>query len=410
MEGIDNKGLVLLDLFSGIGGFHKGLSDAGFVFDEVYFSEIDRHAIANYKYNYNEAKYIGSVEHILRSGIRKPNIITFGSPCQDFSLAGKRAGLGGAKSSLISHALAAVDLFRPEVFIWENVKGTFSSNGGRDFLAILQAIANIGGYECEWQLVNTAWILPQNRERIYLVGHLATHFRNWRNIFPIGENEEVVGKTQQEKGAANKIAYTITSCSEVKLNLETNYILSNGHGFVKDSVSDICPTIRSNSFEHNTAVIVAQRGRPSVLSPKRTEYGKSIRKNYENGSIKEKRKNIQQLEPRTDGITNTLTSVQKDNLLIEDSRIRRLTEIECERLQGFPDNWTKYGVYDKQIWINKKENTYKIVEGVQEIPKTQRYKMLGNAVTAKKVENISKRIKKNMDENKNIGFIFGRKG
>ena len=81
--------MILLDMFSGIGGFHLGLEDAGFKFSEVYFSEIDKHAIANYKYNFKDAKYIGSVESILRSGIRRPNIITFGSPCQDFSQIGR---------------------------------------------------------------------------------------------------------------------------------------------------------------------------------------------------------------------------------------------------------------------------------------------------------------------------------
>lgn len=177
-------------------------------------------------------------------------------------------------------------------------------------------------------------------------------------------------------------------------------------------------------------IIVAQRGR--ILSPKRTEYGKSIRKEYEAGNVKEKRKNIQQLEPRTDGISNTLTGVQKDNLvLIENNiqvksgtkdgfetaqpgdsinlsmpnsktrrgrvgvgvaqtldtqanqsvllqgNIRRLTEIECERLQGFPDDWTKYGNYDGEI---------------KEISRTQRYKMCGNAVTRDVVELIGRKL------------------
>ncbi len=138
------------------------------------------------------------------------------------------------------------------------------------------------------------------------------------------------------------------------------------------------------------------------------------------------------MELNEKGVSNTLTSVQKDNVVIqinpskesggkqpyqhnrvysdrgamptldtESSRksilnngnIRRLTEIECERLQGFPDNWTKYGIYERQVWINKKKRTFKIVEGVEKVPRTQRYKMLGNAVTVDAVEAIAKRIK-----------------
>lgn len=181
--------LILLDLFSGIGGFHKGLTSAGFKFKKTYFSEIDKHAIANYKYNFKDAEYIGTVENILRSGIERPNIITFGSPCQDFSLAGKRKGLDGDRSSLIGRAINAVSHYKPDFFIWENVKGAFSSNDSADFWAIIQAFANIGGYRLEWQLLNTSWLLPQNRERLYLVGYFTTNFRYQCGIFPIKETD-----------------------------------------------------------------------------------------------------------------------------------------------------------------------------------------------------------------------------
>jgi len=338
-----NKDMILLDLFSGTGGFHKGLTDSGFEFTETYFSEIDKHAIANYKYNFPNAKYIGSVTDILNSGIKRPDIITFGSPCQDFSLAGKRKGMGGDRSSLIEYALSAVAHFRPDVFIWENVKGTFSSNGGKDFIAILQAIADIGLYECEWQLVNTSWLLPQNRERIYLVGHLATAFRDWKGVFPIGENDEFINEKtesvrkqfQTEISSTTRTGYgtkgneTFIECKDIAgcltggghsgglhSDMDVIKVFSKGHGYVEDSVNDICPTIRNSSFEHNTNV---------------------------NG-------------------------------------IRRLTEIECERLQGFPDNWTQYGDYDGKI---------------KKIVKTQRYKMLGNTVTAKMVQLIGSKIKVN---------------
>ena len=90
-----------------------------------------------------------------------------------FSLAGKRKGMEGARSSLILEAIRLINECRPRVFIWENVKGTFSSNDGEDFAAILKAFADIGGYRLEWQLCNTSWFLPQNRERIYLSKKMA---------------------------------------------------------------------------------------------------------------------------------------------------------------------------------------------------------------------------------------------
>lgn len=137
--------MILLDLFSGIGGFHKGIEDAGFKIKKAYFSEIDKNAIGTYKYNFKESEHVGSVESILGRGIERPNIITFGSPCQDFSLAGKRKGLDGERSSLIREAILAISHLKPDIFVWENVKGMFSSNSGEDFASILQEFANIGG-------------------------------------------------------------------------------------------------------------------------------------------------------------------------------------------------------------------------------------------------------------------------
>jgi DNA (cytosine-5)-methyltransferase 1 len=291
--------MVLLELFSGIGGFSKGLEDAGFDFGKIYFSEIDKHAIANYKYHFKHAQYLGKVENVLQSGIERPDIITFGSPCQDFSVAGQRKGMFGQRSSLISQAIAAVSHFQPDVFIWENVKGTFTSNNGEDFWAIIQAFADIGGYECEWQLVNTSWVLPQNRERIYLVGHLSKHSGNWKEIFPFTEIRDAFEKTD----AAN-----------------TNRIKA-----------PLCGTIstRFGGRPTDTFVLMEPEGNTA----------------FEN--------------------------------LINGKQARRLTEKECERLQGFPDDWTRFGDYDGIV---------------REISSTQRHKLIGNAVSKVMVELIGHRL------------------
>jgi len=274
--------MKIIDLFSGIGGFALGFQRAGYQFTEHYFSEIDKHAIANYKHNFPHAKYIGDITTLHGGDFTDIDIITFGSPCQDFSLAGKRAGLAGAKSSLIAHAIALIAHIRPGIFIWENVKGAFSSNARADFWAILQAFANIGGYRLEFQLLNTSWILPQNRERIYLIGHLAG--RSIPGVFPIGE-------------------VTKDSCKKTR-----------------------------NIYD----------------------YSRTILRGYKNSSS-------------TGSFIKT-----------KSNKIRYLTEIECERLQGFPDNWTQYGNYDGVI---------------KPIAKTQRYKLIGNAVTVDIVELIAKRLK-----------------
>ncbi len=357
--------MKVIELFSGIGGFTKGFQDAGHKITEHYFSEIDKHAIANYKFNYPNAKHIGSVTDILRGDITNIDIITFGSPCQDFSLAGKRKGLEGERSSLIQHAIRMVTDLRPSVFIWENVKGTFSSNSGADFWAILQAFANIGGYRLEWQLLNTKWFLPQNRERIYLVGHLDG--RSEPGVFPIGES---TGKSYEGE------------------ERQTVGCIGTGEGKVQNSNTFIVKSATKQGYETATIGDSINLSNPNSET-RRGRVGKGVaqtldcacnqavigtwRTHRDGNGFREIKDNISPTIParaRQDGSGQPVLNFN--------SSIRRLTEIECERLQGFPDNWTEYGNYDGAI---------------KRIPKTQRYKMLGNAVTVKVVEELAKKIK-----------------
>src|SRR6056300_1592931 len=106
------KKINQLDLFSGIGGFHMGLERAGYKV-KSYFSEVDKHAIAVYKNQFKDAEYVGSVTDVRGEQLPKIDIITFGSPCQDFSLAGKRKGMGGDRSSLILEAIRLIEECRP---------------------------------------------------------------------------------------------------------------------------------------------------------------------------------------------------------------------------------------------------------------------------------------------------------
>ncbi|WP_298824571.1 DNA (cytosine-5-)-methyltransferase [uncultured Capnocytophaga sp.] len=340
--------MKIIDLFSGIGGFSLGFQRAGYQFTEHYFSEIDKHAIANYKHNFPHAKYIGDITTLQPADIAGADIITFGSPCQDFSLAGKRAGLKGNKSSLIQHAIALITHVRPSIFIWENVKGAYSSNAGADFWAIIQAFANIGGYRLEWQLLNTSWVLPQNRERIYLIGHLGG--KSIPGVFPIGENDKLLDRKTREKGwrggnFKSSLARTITARYS-KMGSYDTYI-----------VPKVAATLTGGGHSgglHSDMTVIQ-------LNPSKESNG---RQPYQQNRIFDEK-----------GISPALTR-HNSNYAI--SKMRRLTEIECERLQGFPDNWTQYGDYNGKI---------------RGISKTQRYKLIGNAVTVDIVTMIAKRLK-----------------
>ena len=362
--------MKIIDLFSGIGGFSLGFQRAGYNFTEHYFSEIDKHAIANYKYNFPNAKHIGNIKTIQPANLAGADIITFGSPCVDFSIAGRRAGLAGTKSSLIKKAIALIAEIRPSVFIWENVKGTFSSNAGADFWAIIQAFANIGGYRLEWQLLNTSWVLPQNRERIYLVGHLAG--RSEPGVFPIREDDCLpTTKTQSQFQA--QLSGTLKANGN--MNADDTYIIpkvastltGGGHsgGLHSDmTVIQLNPSTESNGrqpYQQNR--VYDERG----ISP-------ALTRNNNDFIIKQRPRGKNKGADLTICPTISSNAFQENNLLCG---IRRLTEIECERLQGFPNNWTQYGNYNGRK---------------RSISKTQHYKLIGNAVTVDIVELIAKRL------------------
>ena len=112
---------------------------------------------------------------------------TIGAPCQDFSIAGKRAGLDGDRSSLVREVFRVLgeleEKDRPEWLIYENVKGMLSSNRGGDFLSIILAMEKLG-YDIGWQVFNSKYHgVPQNRERVYTVGHLRRYGEH--KIFPL---------------------------------------------------------------------------------------------------------------------------------------------------------------------------------------------------------------------------------
>ena len=289
----------LLDLFSGIGGFHLGLQQAGIKPKFSFFSEIDKHASVVYQSHFINSKSLGDVRAIKTISGKlegnKINLITFGFPCQDLSNAGKRKGFRGDRSSLFFEAIRLIEELQPDFFVFENVKGFFSSNGGQDFTIAVRTIADIG-YDGQWQLVNTRWFLPQNRERIYYVGY--PRGKCIKPIFPVVETEAIhLGESQKKRKEV--IPCLTTRGSKSRLNPDAGW----------------------------------------VTSPRRFENKKQ------------------------DGTTQDKHEVFIDN------DVRELTPLECERLQGFPDNWTKGH------------------------SNAQRYKMLGNAVTVPVVQAIFEKIK-----------------
>jgi DNA (cytosine-5)-methyltransferase 1 len=372
------KDITVLDLFAGMGGFSKGLQDAGFNIVNHFFSEIEPNAIANYKHNFKNAIYAGSVNLISGASLPKVDIITFGSPCQDFSIAGQRSGLDGERSSLIHEAIRIIHETQPTFFIWENVKGAFSSNNSEDFWAIIQAFANLGNYNIEWQLLNTLWVLPQNRERIYLVGHIATTERSFAPIFPFTKNDRLFRISQAANGKQSQAKHSTTIST--KARAESTYIE------VPRKAGTITAGAKSGGLHSDMTVIKSEH--------------------FSNHQ-----------QDRIYDITGAMGCLSKNRgddkakIRVVNDSLRRLTEIECERLQGFPDNWTQYGIFIKSKKVTRYLNKQFLTPNIQgllmikthntfatetrEIAQTNRYKLIGNAVTKTFPEIIAKRLIEN---------------
>jgi DNA (cytosine-5)-methyltransferase 1 len=357
------KDIIYLDLFSGTGGFAKGFQNAGFHFKKHYYSEIDKYSVANYQYNFNSAINLGDVTKINTKKIERPNIICFGSPCQDISIAGKRKGLKGKRSNLFFEAVRIIRECKPDVFIFENVKGLFSSDQGKDFEIILQTFADLGLYDIQWQLLNTCWFLPQNRERIYFVGCLRN--KTQHQIFPIGESNQGSDAFDKKESEKKNLSPTIDTKvgdgshrspyvlhwkgSNVKWNygkMKTSPALNTQQDWIRQ------PLI-ANGAAYRTRNYKGEGGKIEIRKDKNANQLTTVQKDSM-VMLRELTKNESETNRVYDsknGLSKTIkasghgSGSQTGNYLVGEN-IRRLTPNECERLQGFPDGWTKSGVFD----------------------------------------------------------------
>lgn len=342
-----------LDLFSGCGGFRRGLEEAGFTFEWEGHSEIDKPAKSVYEKHYPESEDLGDVSKIVISELPKGKyIVTAGWPCQDNSIAGKRKGQsGGLRSGLFDEVVrilfGLIEMGSEVIFIGENVKGLYSVNDGVDFLNTITRLTfldtGLPQLTLESQLCNTRWFLPQNRERIYFVGYSGKRSRP--KVFPIqesnGRNFETVSKRFIIRGRDKNTAGCLRTRGINQFDrsdldniifIERNQKNIDGdYAYTIDSVNTGGVSIKRVGVDISNAINCGgylERGARG-----RDENGKT----YLTGQ--------------------------------PERRIRRLTPIECARLQGFPDDW--HG----------------------DVSDTQAYKMYGNAVSVPVVKALMSKLK-----------------
>jgi DNA (cytosine-5)-methyltransferase 1 len=440
--------MTFIDLFAGVGGFRKGMELAGHKC--MGFCEWDKFATASYtsmhlitdeqrqklggmslkerqkeilKDEYRNGEwYSPDIRQVGAGNVPRVDCWCFGAPCQDFSIAGKRAGLDGDRSSLIREVFRVLgeleEKDRPEWLIYENVKGMLSSNRGGDFLSIILAMEELG-YDIEWQVFNSKYHgVPQNRERVYTLGHLRTRGR--QKVFPLcgadGEDSAEINIIAHYDGYRrntqtfdyNGITEALSTCEgggrehhtaipmfgidynaggkerQIANTLTTRNVMAGVTNIKQDGTAvcvpmcidpqgrtnkevqpnDTVPTLRAQAHGNNPEICIP------VLTPDRVEKRQNGRRFKDNGEeaftlTAQDRHGVAISE--VNGVP--VIWYEKYNCYIA---IRKLTPKECFRLQGWTDDY-----FEKAQFVNSD---------------SQLYKQAGNGVTVNVVEDIARAI------------------
>lgn len=426
--------MKFLDLFAGIGGFRLGMEAAGH--ECIGFCEIDKFARKSYKAIHDtkgevELHDITTVTDEFIRGIGSVDVVCGGFPCQAFSIAGNRRGFEDTRGTLFFEIARFASILRPKYLFLENVKGLLNHNRGATFEAILRTLDELG-YDVEWQVLNSKdFGVPQNRERVFIIGHLRG--RSTRTIFPLSGNDKATdckqpkikkvgnirkkGKSQSgDVVSTDSLAPTLCSTTTQKDPLKVAIPVltpdrlekrQNGRRFKDDGEPMFTLTSQDrhgivvagklpgnhdqNSRVYNprglapTLSIMQGGGQEPKIIQKARGFNKggqhSIAPTLSSNSYQENNlvKIVDFYNKITKNEVGTLTSsgggstVRAGSFGITDGyRIRKLTPRECWRLQGFPD-WA----FDKAQEVNSN---------------SQLYKQAGNSVTVNVIAEIAKKL------------------
>lgn len=376
-----------ISLFSGIEAASVAWHSLGW--QPLAFCEIDPFPSAVLKHRFPHVPNLGDVTKVDWHEFRRANgpidLVVFGSPCQSFSVAGKRLGLDDPRGNLALYSLAVIDALRPEWFIFENVPGLLSSDGGRDFGAFLGNVDDIG-YSCAWRVLDAQYVrtrefpraVPQRRRRVFAVGHT-----DWRRAAAVLlDRESLQGNPPPRREAGKRTAPTLSAHTRGGGGLGTDFDCDGGLIASSGSVPH-CLNVGGQlavAFDlrgreggampegpHDTANIRAASGGSSrsyvaFAQNSRDEVrlfgddGQTVGALAAEGGMKQTcylayamQAGVTRENPASgpDGvgvqedIAYTLEARAEVQAVASQWAVRRLTPTECARLQGFPCDWAR---------------------------------------------------------------------
>ena len=316
--------------------------------EPVAFSDIDSFPSAVLEYHYPHVPNLGDMTKFEEWNLEPIDLLVGGTPCQSFSVAGLQKGLADPRGSLMLTYLAIAQRYRPRWLVWENVPGVLSSSGGRDFGTFLGALGKLG-YGFAYRVLDAQWFgVAQRRRRVFVVAHLG----DWRSAAAVlFERESVCRDTPPSRAQREETSSGIEGGVDER--------------GIQQIVGTLCADTHPGAYSGQDAYT----GR---LVPHQVHYRKSRRAQ----STEDHETWVE------DEVTNTLNTFDVGDVRATDvvatTRVRRLTPIECERLQGFPDGYTNIP------WRKKPEP-----------PDGLRYKALGNSMAVPVMRWIGERIERN---------------
>lgn len=426
------KKIRLFEAFAGIGtqamALKKVAKELGFEVEPVGICEIDKFAIKDHEAIHGEIKNYGDISKIAPTELPDMDLFTYSFPCQDLSISGKQEGLGkGTRSGLLYECEKVITTKRPKYLLLENVKNLVGKKFKPDFDKWLKWLES-QGYKNYWQVLNAKeYGIPQNRERVFVVSILGEETYEFPESFPLEVKlKDILEDEVDEKYfLSTKLLEGFTAHKKRHQEKGTGFQYNprdvNKHASCLRANASLAPTDNTVIVEtNNEKVFEKQREfvefvgdkvhvrEATKLGYKVAEEGDSINLEHPNSKTRRGRVGVgvaqtlttspqqativamrgrynsegkveQQLEPRKDNLTNTITTVTKDNLVVEppEYRIRRLTPLECWRLMGIAD-----------------EDFYKAKSvGTSD---SQLYKQAGNAIVVDVLEAIFREMFKNL--------------
>lgn len=384
-------------------------------------------------------KHLGDITKIHGDQIEPVDCITFGSPCQDLSIAGRRAGLAGERSGLFMEAVRIIKEMRrathgsyPVVVIWENVPGAFSSNGGEDFRAVLEELARVeqldasiprppsggrwskagaiagNGWSLAWrQLDAQYWGVPQRRKRIALVvdfgGQRAAEILFERTGVS-GNSDESVKAWEATPGSSQASPYGRDRGGDsYTLKIRSGCAGGGKGALVQTEKSATLSTLQDQTL-FQPVVYDARGNGDGKIVPTITGDHENRITDYTAIAIERKTFNEQSFSHYKESDKCSTLKAKAGNIgngsecLIAEKAIRwivrRLTPVECERLQGYPDGYTDIG-----DWTDSKGKKHKYAD-------SPRYKALGNSIALPQWFWLAQRMRPYLKEKPTLGSLF----